>query len=192
MLDINNKIVNGLKQDDHQVMKWLFDLYYTSLCSYANRYTNCTVTAEEVVSDVMLKIWQNRTSDYRSETFREYLFTATRNTALNYLKQQENRMSLLENWTSQLRNELIEETPLDKLLDIEIQNRYKKIIESLPEQSRIVFLLSREEDLSYEEIAARMGISVNTVKYHMKTALQKLRAGMNDLLIIICWLTMLK
>ncbi len=70
----------------------------------------------EVVSDVMLKIWQNRTDGYQADTFREYLFTATRNTSLNYLKQQQNRFNLLENWAEQLRNELIAETPLDKLL----------------------------------------------------------------------------
>lgn len=192
MFDVNNKIIKGLKQNDHQMMKWLFDIYYTSLCSYAERYTNNSVVAEEVVSDVMLKIWQNRTSDYYPDTFREYLFTATRNTALNYIKQQQNRFSLLESWAEQLRHELIEDTPLDKLLETEIQNRYKNIIESLPEQAKTVFLLSREENLSYEEIAVRMGISVNTVKYHMKIALQKLRTGLNDLLIIICWLFMLK
>jgi len=192
LFDVNNKIIKGLKQNDHQMMKWLFDIYYTSLCSYAERYTNNSVVAEEVVSDVMLKIWQNRTSDYYPDTFREYLFTATRNTALNYIKQQQNRFSLLESWAEQLRHELIEDTPLDKLLETEIQNRYKNIIESLPEQAKTVFLLSREENLSYEEIAVRMGISVNTVKYHMKIALQKLRTGLNDLLIIICWLFMLK
>lgn len=174
------------------MMKWLFDLYYTSLCSYAKRYTESKVIAEEVVSDVMLKIWQNRSSDYRPDTFREYLFTATRNTALNYLQQQQNRYNLLESWAEQLRHELIEDTPLDNLLETEIRNRFEKIVASLPEQSRKVYLLSREENLSYEEIAVRMNISVNTVKYHMKIALQKLRTGLEDLLIIICWFLMLK
>lgn len=173
-------------------MKWLFDLYYTALCGYAKRYTNDPVAAEEVVSDVMLKIWQNRMYDYQADTFREYLFAATRNTSLNYLKQQQTRFSLLENWAEQLRNELIAETPLDKLLEAEIQKRFDEVINSLPEQTRMVFLLSREENLSYEEIAVRMGVSVNTVKYHMKSALQKLRMGLEDLLLILIWLTMLK
>lgn len=191
MQTINHKIIEGLKQDNPTTMKWLFDLYYTSLCCYAKRYTN-DVAAEEIVSDVMLKIWQNRFNDYQPDTFKEYLFTATRNTSLNYVKQQQNRLSLLENWAQQLRNELIDETPLDKLLEAEIQNRFDEIIKSLPEQTRMVFLLSREENLSYEEIAVRLGISVNTVKYHMKIALQKMRIGLEELLIMLVWLYMLK
>lgn len=192
MQTIHHKIIQGLKQDDPSIMKWLFDLYYTSLCSYAKRYTNSLVAAEEVVSDVMFKIWQNRSSGYHPDTLREYLFTVTRNTALNYLKQQQTRYSLLENWSEQLRHELINETPLDKLLEKEIQRRFEEMIQALPEQSRKVFLLSREENLSYEEIALKLGISVNTVKYHMKTALQKLRAGLKDLLFLIIFLHLLK
>lgn len=192
MQTINHKIVEGLRQDDPSTMKWLFDLYYTGLCSYAKRYTNDRVIAEEIVSDVMLKIWQNRSFDYHPDTFREYLFTATRNTSLNYLRQHQNRINLLEVWSHQLRNELIEETPLDKLIEAEIQRRFEEILKLLPDQTRIVFLLSREENLSYEEIATRMDISINTVKYHMKIALQKMRVGLEELLLLLIWWTMLK
>ena len=171
-------IIEGLHRNSPHAMKQLFDLYYAPLCNYAARYTTCMPVAEEIVSDVMFKIWQNRHNSYRAETFREYLYTATRNTALNYLKQQQNQKKLSEKWAEQVRNGLIEETPLDTMITEELQSKLNSLMETLPEQCRKVFLMHRTDDMTYEEIAAQMDISVNTVKYHIKTALQKLRAGL--------------
>ena len=164
-------------------MQGLYKLYYKPLCCYAVRYVTSMPVAEEVVSDVMFKIWQNRHGDYRADSFREYLFTATRNTALNYLKQQQKQKQLSDAWADKFRSELIEETPLDIMITEEMQTKLNRLIDTLPEQCRKVFLLSRVKDLTYEEIADKMGISTHTVKHHIRTALQKLRAGMGDILI---------
>jgi RNA polymerase sigma-70 factor (ECF subfamily) len=59
---------------------------------------------------------------------------------------------------------------------------------SMPEQCRKAYQLSRTEGLTYEEIAGQMQISVNTVKYHIKTAIHKLRDGLSDFLMWICLL----
>ena len=186
--DVHNKslatldkdIIEGLHHDSQHAMKQLFDLYYVPLCSYATRYTTCMPVAEEIVSDVMFKIWQNRHNNYRVETFSEYLYTATRNTAINYLKQKQIQEKISERLAEQLRSELIEETPLDMMITEELQSKLNSLINTLPEQCHKVFMMHRMDDMSYEEIAVQMNISVNTVKYHIKTALQKLRAGMGD------------
>ena len=169
-------------------MKSVFDLFYQPLCSYAVRYVQSMPLAEEVVSDVMYKIWQNRHHSYRPDTFREYLITATRNTALNYLKQQHNQKTFSDKWSEDLRGELIEETPLDLLIAKETLTKFNSLIESLPEQCRKVFLMSRMDEMTYDEIASQMNISTNTVKYHIKTALQRLQAGMGSLIV---WLMVL-
>ena len=181
-------IIEGLLRDSPKAMRGMFDLFYKPLCSYAVRYAQSMPVAEEIVSDVMYKIWQNRHKDYRPETFREYLFTATRNTALNYLKQEKNQKQLSNSWADDLRNELIEETPLDTLIAKETQSELNNLIDSLPEQCRKVFLMSRMDNMTYDEIAAQMDISTNTVKYHIKTALQKLHVGLEKLLV---WLILL-
>jgi len=131
---------------------------------------------------VMYKIWQNRHQGYRAETFRDYLYAATRNTALNYLKQKQNQKTLHDNWAERFRGELIEETPLDMMITEELQSKLYGLMEALPEQCRRAFMMSRIDDMTYEEIATQMNISPNTVKHHIKTALQKLRAGMGGLL----------
>jgi len=179
-------IIEGLIRDSPNAMKHLFEMFYKPLCAYASRYVGSVPVAEEIVSDVMLKIWQNREQGYRPESFREYLFAATRNTALNHLKQQKNRRTLNDAWAEQLRNDLIEETTLNTIIAEETQVKINSLIDNLPDQCRKAFLMSRIGDMSYDEIAENMGISTNTVKYHIKTALQKLRAGL--LCLILLWI----
>ena len=181
-------ILEGLLDNRPEAMKHMFDLFYQPLCFYAIRYVRSTPVAEEIVSDVMFKIWQNRRQSYRPETFHEYLYTATRNTALNYLKQEQNQRKLSDEWAENLRGELIEETPLDKMITEEVQAELKSLMNTLPEQCRKAFLMSRIDNMSYEEIATQMDISPNTVKYHIKTALQKLRAGVGSILVFLLFL----
>ncbi len=181
----NNSIIDGLHRDDPRAMEQLFDLYYVLLCSYARRYVQDKTVAEEIVSDVMYKIWQNRYLIYYADTFREYLYTATRNTAINYLKKKKNQQKLTDSWVEQLRRELIDETPLDMLIVSELQSKHDNLMNELPEQCRRVYRLSRMNDMTYDEIAHQMDISINTVKHHIKTALLKLRIGLSDFLIWI-------
>ena len=184
MQQLNKDIIDGLYNDSSKAMKRLFDAYYRPLCLYAMRYVSSMPVAEEVVSDVMYKIWEKRHNAYRAETFREYLYAATRNTALNYWRQEQNRKKLSNNWADNMRDELIDETPLDKMISNENVAKIHRMIDALPEQCRKAFMLSRMEDMSYDEIAENMGISINTVKYHIKTALQKLRAETDKLVAV--------
>jgi RNA polymerase sigma-70 factor (ECF subfamily) len=163
-------------------MRQLFDIYYAPLCGFAGRYTGNSAIAEEIVSDVMSKLWQRRKADYRAANFREYLYAAVRNTAVNYLKQQ-HKYQKTEQWEEELRYVLIDETPLDMLIADELQTKCEEIIQTLPEQCRKAFQLSRFEELTYEEIAVKMHVSVNTVKHHIKAALSKIRHALSDFMI---------
>jgi RNA polymerase sigma-70 factor (ECF subfamily) len=182
MSSINEDIIKGLSRGDSLAMKKLFDLYYMPLCCYAKRYVASMIAAEEIVSDVMYRIWQNRNAAYHACTFSEYLYAATRNAVLNYLKRQQNIRKLADDFALQFRDELINETPLDNLIISELQSRFDSLMASLPEQCRRAYRMSRIDDMTYEEIAAQMNISTNTVKHHIKTALQKLRIGLSDFL----------
>jgi len=186
-LDQQNKdIIIGLHKDCPKAMKQLFEVYYKPLCFYIMRYVVTMSVAEEIVSDVMYKIWLNRHYEYRADTFRDYLYTATRNTAYNYLRQQQTYNKVIsDNWADQIRGELIEETPLDAIITNEIKSKLNNLMETLPDQCRKAFIMSRVEDLSYDEIASKMDISSNTVKYHIKVALQKLRDGLSNTMLLL-------
>ena len=179
-------IIKGLHKDCPNAMKQLFEMYYKPLCFYSMRYVVTMTIAEEIVSDVMYKIWQNRHFAFRAETFRDYLYTATRNTSFNYLRQQQvYNKAITDNWADQVRSELIEETPLDTIITNEIKLKLNDLMETLPEQCRKAFIMSRVEDMSYDEIASKMDISSNTVKYHIKVALQKLREGLSTTMLML-------
>ncbi len=75
--------------------------------------------------------------------------------------------------------------PLESLLEQELENKINEVINSLSPECRQVFRMSRFDNMKYEEIASMLNISVNTVKYHMKNALMKLRAELKDYVISI-------
>ena len=75
-----------------------------------------------------------------------------------------------------------ESSPLGVIIEKELENRINESIDHLPEECRNVFKLSRFENLSYDEISERLGISVNTVRYHIKNALATLRTNLREYL----------
>ena len=74
---------------------------------------------------------------------------------------------------------------MKRLLDAELENEIKKIIEELPKECRNVFKKSRLEEKKYAEIAHELGISINTVKYHMKSALSTLQGKLEKYLLLL-------
>lgn len=75
--------------------------------------------------------------------------------------------------------------PLGHLLEKELEEKIRTAIETLPHETRQVFELSRYEDMTYDEIAKRLGISVNTVKYHIKNAIRLLYSQLEPYLLLL-------
>lgn len=149
----------------------LFDRYYKSLCLYADTFLTQVDISEDVVQTVYINIWKNKDKLSHVRSVKSYLYQAVRNSCYNVLKH---------------RN--VEKNTLDalKMLDIEdesneIQEKEEKFrklhnaINELPSKTRQALKLSVFENLTYEEIGQKMNISMNTVKYHIKTAYQYLR-----------------
>jgi len=127
--------------------------------------------AEELVQDVMFKVWERREHLAMGDELKTYLYRATRNHALNLLR----RRRLERLWQAMLPREepsVAAEEPDDSS---ELERAVRAAIDALPDRCREVFLLSREHGLSYAAIAATMGISVKTVETQMGRALKALR-----------------
>lgn len=103
-----------------------------------------------------------------------------RNGCMNFMNTRQMRtevpMSSLDKAPDAADGILTESSPLGHLLEKELEKEIKVAVATIPPDSRRVFALSRFGGKSYEEIAQETGISVNTVKYHMKRALQHLRS----------------
>ena len=172
-------IIKGVKNDDIDSFKQLFDIHYAMLCGIANGYLNNKQSAEEIVNDVFCKIWENRKSLEIHTSVKAYLIRAVQNRCINYLGQKKFDRSLVSRISSEPSSEdflcIDNNTPLSGIITVELENAINNAIESLPYECREIFRLSRFENLKYEEIAQQQKISVNTVKTQMKIALHKLR-----------------
>lgn len=179
------KVISG----DKPTFELLYHKYYVFLCLIAEHITHNPSDAEEIVSDVFLKLWNNRQNLHVSSV-RAYLIKAVQNTSLNYLERNA-AMGIVSNIDT-IPHDLLRwenDYPLGRLYEQEVLNILKKGINSLPEGCREIFLLSRNRKLSYQEIADKLQISVNTVKTQMKIAIARLRECLKDYmhLVLIFW-----
>ncbi len=188
----NEEIIRELKAGNHLVFEQVFKKYYATLCFEARGYLGAKHLVEEVVCDVFTRVWQNREALYIKTSLREYLMKAVHNTCIDYyrhLKAQDRlKQGFEEKQEIAVTLKDLGEDPLHYMLTQELEVRINKAIESLPEQYKKTFTLSRFYDLTYDEIAAEMGISVNSVKTNIKNALSKLRESLGEFLplLLLC------
>lgn len=166
----------------------LFDDYYAMLCLIAGDILKNKQLAEEIVDEVYVTLWQKRDSIQINKSIRAYLVKSVQNRCFNWLDQTKTERLLFSNSVETSQYDSIrwsDDYPLGNLLEQELQKVIQESVESLPEQCRTVFLLSRDRELTYDEIAAHLNISVNTVKTQMKIALSKLREALQEYLPVL-------
>lgn len=183
------KIIEQLKQGDNAAYKYLYDQYYVLLCSIAYEFLKDYFLAETIVDDLILNIWQKR-ENLEITFLRSYLVRAVRNRCINYLNLEQERKEIAfsfinPNDKERIFHSKVSEYPLGILIENELEEKIAQAIERLPEDCRQVFTLSRFENKRYDEIGETLGISVNTVKYHMKNALSRLHKELSQYLILI-------
>lgn len=181
------QIVEGVKAGKDKAFRELYDVYYRRLFCIARQYLQDEFIAETIVSDVFFHLWENRKSLHIQTSLNAYLIRSVRNYSINYLQKNyvEKEVSLNNiDITSPLLF-LSDDYPLGRLIEKELAQKIHEEINALPEETRRVFVLSRIEELKHEEIATKLNISINTVKYHIKQALSILRERLKDYLISI-------
>lgn len=159
--------------DDRQAFAQFFTRYHAPLLKFAQQYVRVRELAEEVVSDVFLKLWQKRATLVEVANITSYLYIAVRNQALNYVQKAENQAGVsLDDVPVQCTVELM--TPERALLASELQAAIHQAVENLPPQCKIIFRLVREDGLKYKEVAEIMGISVKTIEVQIGIAIKKI------------------
>lgn len=185
-MDISNhKYMGDLRKSNVDDFELLYKNYYVYLCFVAEQVVKNPVDAEEIVSEVFLKLWNNKESLVITSSLKTYLIRAVHNTALNYLeKMRPTNYGELPDFMLELAG-WDNDYPLGRLFEKEAFELLEKGIHSLPEGCREIFLLSRDKDMTYNDIAQRLGISVNTVKTQMKIALSRIRELLKDYMPIL-------
>ncbi|MCB0786591.1 MAG: RNA polymerase sigma-70 factor [Flavobacteriales bacterium] len=168
---------------DQGAMEALFRLHYKPLCAFAFQYLKDGEKAEDLVQELFIRLWEDRTELSVHTSAKSYLYAAVRNRCLNALQASRKLVAL-----DQVEAGLTQEEAADEELYTERAARVRAAIAALPEERRKVFTLSRYEGLKYQEIADRLGISVKTVENQMGKALKTLRAELADLMPVLGWL----
>jgi RNA polymerase sigma-70 factor (family 1) len=159
--------------NDEQAFAELFRYFYDRLLRFSIQYVHVREAAEEIVSDVFVKIWNRRSTITAIDNLEVYLFVAVRNLSLNYLEQFSSLriMPLSDSGISQLTNTVDPEREMEWK---EILFKMDQEVCKLPEQCRKVFRLIKEEGFKYKEVAAILNISPRTVETQLFRAMRRL------------------
>lgn len=158
--------------DDQPAYKQLFALFYKSLQQFAVSFVRSPEVAEEIVSDVFIKVWKKRAGLPRINNLKLYLFISTKNGALNYLRSQKKVFLQPEQYLVQLQS--IYFNPEKLMLTAEMMNRVQKAINDLPPRCQLIFKLIKEDGLKYREVAELLQLSIKTIENQMAIALRKI------------------
>ena len=178
-------LIQGLALGQEGAWRVLYERHYPFMCYLAAQYVHDDFLATALASDVISHLWEKRTSIHIDNSLRSYLIQSTRNRCLDYLHSRYQQREKADFGSIGNVQPFDEEHPLGILLEKELEKQLFAAMEKMPEQTRKVFEKSRIEGLTYEQIAQQMGISPNTVKYHMRQALAHLRREFGEYLGLI-------
>jgi len=165
-------LMQKLKEGDIKALEIIFNRHYANLCRYLLLLFKNQLLVEHISQDIFIYIWENRET-LEIKNIKSYLYAAGRYKGLNEIRNVKRRENIKQDLAS---NQKETEAGVDKDVEVkELEKIIEDAIKTLPNRCQQIFRLSREEELSYKEIAEFLKISVNTVEGQMAIALKKMR-----------------
>ena len=170
-------LINGslIADDIENNFQFIYNTYHHRIYQVALRYLKSPANAQEVVQDVFMKLWSERSNIKSGTSVEGWLFTVAKNNTINRLKRRALEWKAADYFKNAGKDDCDDST-LNKLQDADYQQVFRKALKSLTEHQQIVFKLAREDNLSYAKIGERLGISPLTVKTHMSRSLKQLKS----------------
>ena len=165
------ELFKNIEQGSKAAFNELFRLYHHRLLSVARQYLNYSESAEEITSELFVKLWLKRENLSRVIHPELYLFISIKNASLNLLRSEKKRKVVL------CPISFVEEPQDQEALDMADKELYRLLNEAvagLPEQRRIIFILIKENGLKSKAVAEIMGISIRTVENQLYKAVKSL------------------
>ena len=166
-------LITSLKKGDITSFDKLFAKYSEKLYLFAIRYLKKQEDAEGLVQDVFIKVWEKRIELKEDLSFKSFLFTIAYNTIIDHFRKCSKEKECLEYFRKTLDfydNEVEKKAEYSELEELAL-----KSIEKLPPKRKLIYQLSRQEELTNREIAERLKISIKTVEYHISLAIKFLK-----------------
>lgn len=179
-------LLKDMIKGDTDAFRRIYEHYYGAIYNFAFRLTKTKELTEDVVQDVFVKLWEKKADINIEYNFGAYIRQVTRNHIYNIWKRAATDKAVLQKIHAGLQ-ELQLLTP-EELLEKELARLHREAVDRLSPRQKEIYLMRREEELSFDQIAEKLGISRNTVKNHMVEALQHIRkdiSGQADLACIV-------
>jgi RNA polymerase sigma-70 factor (family 1) len=172
--DYIKRLLSAIALNNDQVSyKELFILLHSRLKQFAYSLLKSSEEAEELVSDVFIRIWEKREQLLIIESPLLYFYTTTKNLALNRLnKQKRVQNQSPEEWLVQLNSIYFD--PEQLMMTEEMVRQIRQAVNNLPPRCRLIFKLVKEDGLKYREVAELLHLSVKTIEAQMAIALRRL------------------
>lgn len=179
----NTELLQLLKQGDKVAFYNIYERYCKRLYGFIYRYIKQEEDTDEIVQEVFIKIWEARNKIDIYASFESFLFTIAYNTTISLLRKKLTEQKYLEHLKTIT---LIQNSPdvTDEIYFKELDQQIKDLLNEISPRQKEIFLLSREEGLTHNEIAEKLGISLNTVKKHISNTLSFLKSKIDTSLII--------
>ena len=165
------------QQDDMAAYQQLFGIMEAPLIAFIKALVGAEEVAEELYSDLFVKIWARRHTLPAAAQPRNYIYTMARNLALDFLKKERHLHSIEFNDIDPLLVKDQSPTPEEQVISKEMIRKIESAINILPARCRLIFKMVKEDGFKYKEVAALLGISVHTVEVQMSIALKKVAAS---------------
>jgi RNA polymerase sigma-70 factor (ECF subfamily) len=171
------ELFERIKQSDENAFETLFYSYYKYLCLYASKIIQDDDSAEEIVQDLFVKLWEKREQLNIETSIKNYLFRSVKNLCINYIQHNKTKLRYAQKIISEVENNYSDD---DNFTEIELSQKIEESINSLPEKRKEIFRLSRQDGFKYHEIATKLNISIKTVETQMSLAIKTLREKLKN------------
>ncbi len=182
---INHDIIEELTEGNQEAFRIIFKAAYPQVRAFSKGFTKNDADADDIAQQVFIKLWTKRAILANVRNFETYLYTITKNTVLNHMASQKAFMVEI----SDIRNLPTGQTsPIEQIEASDLQLLIDMTVESMPPQRQAVYRMSREEGLSNDQIAEKLGLQKKTVENHLNLALGDIRKVLKMfILLILAW-----
>lgn len=189
-LHTQQQLLHRLRADDKGALQEIFQDHYQKVCGAIFRLIKDAVVVEDLAQEVFFRFWQKRHQIEITSSLDAYLRRMAINEGLAYLRSRKYFTEEIEPHSAHISDT---GTAEDRFLHSELEQNIRIAIDGLPPKCRMVFQLSRYEEMSYQEIADKMEISIKTVENQMGKALkilrQELQSYLHMMLLIVLFYT---
>ncbi|MFH6998870.1 RNA polymerase sigma factor [Flavobacterium sp. FlaQc-57] len=173
----NDILIESLKNGDEKAYTYLIDTYHHKLCVYANSLVKNVYSAEDIVQNVFIKVWEQRTRLKTNHAIKSFLYKLVYNEFIDLYRKNQSLFSLEKSYYDALNSIVLED---DSESFQRVINVVNKEIQNLPPKCKEVFILSKKEGLTNIEIAEHLDVSIKAVEAQITKAFSILRSSLDE------------